>query len=432
MEKLTLHRAPAGQPVERVVLDGGDPLWHDEADVVVAGCGSGGAPAAIEAARGGADVFVFEKADWLGGCMRRSGGGLLGCDTLVQRRLGVEDPGPEQLLAYLSACAGPSGDLELLRVFAEHCGPDVDWVITPRDQGGLGGEPLGQWGFSTPEDRGMTAVVRPGLNVGGPIDEKRAYWHELGFPDDMERRRVHWFKPNPDDADPGDRHYARYKAGEFGAGFGSTGGGGTGLWKPFEDELRCLPNVRIQAKTSLAGLVTDAAGAVVEVAMEPAGVGEAPGLERGRLPGHSAGALQLVRALRGVIVATGSFVHDRSLYERTTGRSWRRAGLTNGSPYNDDRADGAGVRACLAVGVSPAFMEEGNSGGLRIDGRARALRADGRPVSGLYITSRAVGGLFSESRYPQCGSFISSCLCFGRIAGREAAARERRRAIPYG
>ena len=64
------------------------------------------------------------------------------------------------------------------------------------------------------------------------------------------------------------------------------------------------------------------------------------------------------------------------------------------APYNDDQADGAGVRACLAVGVSPAFMEEGNSGGLRIDGRARALRADRRPVLGLYITSRAVGGLF--------------------------------------
>lgn len=416
MEKLTLHRAPTGQPVERAVLDGGDPLWCDEADVVVAGCGSGGAPAAIEAARAGADVFVFEKADWLGGCMRRSGGGLLGCDTLVQRRLGVEDPGPEQLLAYLSACAGPSGDPELLRVFAEHCGPDVDWVITPRDEGGLGGEPLGQWGFSTPEDRGMTAVVRPGLNVGGPIDEKRAYWRELGFPEAMERRRVHWFKPNPDDADPGDRHYARYKAGEFGAGYGSSGGGGTGLWKPFEDELRCLPNVRIQTKTSLAGLITDAADAVVGVAVEPTD-GE---------------GLRLVQALRGVIVATGSFVHDRDLYERATGRPWKRVGLTNGSPYNDDQADGAGVRACLAVGVSPAFMEEGNSGGLRIDGRARALRADGRPVSGLYITSRAVGGLFSESRYPQCGSFISSCLCFGRIAGREAAARERRRAIPYG
>ena len=416
MEKLTLHRAPTGQPVERAVLDGGDPLWCDEADVVVAGCGSGGAPAAIEAARAGADVFVFEKADWLGGCMRRSGGGLLGCDTLVQRRLGVEDPGPEQLLAYLSACAGPSGDPELLRVFAEHCGPDVDWVITPRDEGGLGGEPLGQWGFSTPEDRGMTAVVRPGLNVGGPIDEKRAYWRELGFPEAMERRRVHWFKPNPDDADPGDRHYARYKAGEFGAGYGSSGGGGTGLWKPFEDELRCLPNVRIQTKTSLAGLITDAADAVVGVAVEPTD-GE---------------GLRLVQARRGVIVATGSFVHDRDLYERATGRPWKRVGLTNGSPYNDDQADGAGVRACLAVGVSPAFMEEGNSGGLRIDGRAWALRADGRPVSGLYITSRAVGGLFSESRYPQCGSFISSCLCFGRIAGREAAARERRRAIPYG
>ncbi len=409
MEKLTLHLAPAGRPVETTVLEENDGLWDDAADVVVVGCGSGGAPAAIEAARAGSDVLVLEKMDWIGGCMRRSGGGLLGCKTLVQQKLGVKDPGPDQLFAYLSACAGPSGDPALLRVFAERCGSDVDWVITSRDQGGLGGEPLGQWDFSTPEDRGMTAVVRPGLNVGGPIDERRAYWRELGFPENMERRRVHWFKPNPGDIDPGDRHYARYKAGEFGAGYGSVGAGGTGLWKPFEDELRRLPNVRIQIRMSLEGLVTDASGTVVGAAVKPMADGD----------------LRLVRARRGVIVATGSFVHDRDLYERVTGRPWKRAGLTNGSPYNGGQADGAGVRACLAVGVAPAHMEEGNSGGLRIDVRARALRADGTPVPGLYITSRAVGGLFSESRYPQCGSFISSCLCFGRIAGREAAA------LPY-
>lgn len=420
MKKFTLHWTPPARPVERIALDGDAVPWCAEADVVVAGCGSGGAPAAIEAARAGANVLVVEKADWLGGCMRRSGGGLLGCGTLVQRKLGVEDPGPEQLFAYLSACAGASADPVLLRVFAEHCGPDVDWVITPRAQGGLGAEPLEQWGFSTPEDCGMTAVVRPGLNVGGPIDEKRAYWRELGFPEAMERRRVHWFKPNPADADPGDRYYACYKAGEFGAGFGSAGGGGTGLWKPFEDELRRLPNVRIQTKTSLAGLVTDAAGTVVGVAVEPLG-GKEPSREGDGLQACNAGGLQLIRARRGVVVATGSFVHDRDLYECATGRPWKRAGLTNGSPYNDDQADGAGVRACLAVGVAPAFMEEGNSGGLRIDGRARALRADGQAIPGLYIASRAVGGLFCEARYPQCGSFISSCLCFGRIAGREAS-----------
>ena len=87
----------------------------------------------------------------------------------------------------------------------------------------------------------------------------------------------------------------------------------------------------------------------------------------------------LVRADRGVVVATGSFVNDRDLYEHATRRAWKRAGLTNGSPYTPYQADGAGVRACLAVDTAPCHLEQGNSGGLRIDARARAPCIDGQP-----------------------------------------------------
>lgn len=84
-------------------------------------------------------------------------------------------------------------------------------------EGGLGGQPLEEWEFSTPEDEGHTGIVKPGLNVGAPSDVENNYWHEFGFPDDIEHRRVHWFKPNPDDVDPGDRHYAAYTGNDFGA-----------------------------------------------------------------------------------------------------------------------------------------------------------------------------------------------------------------------
>ena len=329
----------------------------------------------------------------------------MGCDTLVQRKLGVRDPGPDVLFSYMRACAGDTCDPELLRVFVNACGPDVDWVITPVPEGGLGGQPLDEWEFSTPDD-GMTGLVAPGLSIGSPTP---MYWERFGFPADMEKRRVHWFKPNPLDIDPGDRHYAAYRAGEFGSGYGSRGGGGTGLWKPFEDELRRLPNVHFLMETSLVGLVRD----------------EVRGVVGARVAGD--GREMLLGAHRGVVVATGSFVGNRHLYERFTGRRWTYEedpkSVVNGSPYNREQADGSGVLACLEAGVAPAFLENGNSGGLRINARAEALDADGRVIPGLYITSRAVGGLFNERFYPQCGAFVSSALCFGRIAGRNAAGR---------
>jgi len=65
--------------------------WDQEVDVLVAGAGISGLPAAIEAIAAGADVLLIEKGDFVGGLAATAGPNNFMCNTHVQRRLGVED-----------------------------------------------------------------------------------------------------------------------------------------------------------------------------------------------------------------------------------------------------------------------------------------------------------------------------------------------------
>jgi tricarballylate dehydrogenase len=60
-------------------------------------------------------------------------------------------------------------------------------------------------------------------------------------------------------------------------------------------------------------------------------------------------------------------------------------------------------------------------GGLRVDGQARVLDGDGRPIAGLYAAGELVGGLFYDNYAG--GSGLMAGSVFGRIAG-EGAARD--------
>ncbi|WP_460062925.1 FAD-binding protein [Streptomyces sp. YKOK-I1] len=57
----------------------------------------------------------------------------------------------------------------------------------------------------------------------------------------------------------------------------------------------------------------------------------------------------------------------------------------------------------------------GTKGGLRIDPRARVLRADGRPIEGLYATGNTAAAM-SGRVYPGAGTPIGSSLAFGYLA----------------
>jgi 3-oxosteroid 1-dehydrogenase len=66
--------------------------------------------------------------------------------------------------------------------------------------------------------------------------------------------------------------------------------------------------------------------------------------------------------------------------------------------------------------------ELGTKGGVAVDARARALRADGSVIEGLY----AIGNCSSPvtgSTYPASGSTLAPAMVFGYVAGADVAGR---------
>lgn len=71
-----------------------------------------------------------------------------------------------------------------------------------------------------------------------------------------------------------------------------------------------------------------------------------------------------------------------------------------------------------AVKVVPGDL--GTCGGIRADGFARALRADGSVIDGLYASGNSAGNAFGRV-YPGPGATIGQGLAYGHIAARHAA-----------
>jgi predicted oxidoreductase len=70
--------------------------------------------------------------------------------------------------------------------------------------------------------------------------------------------------------------------------------------------------------------------------------------------------------------------------------------------------------------VQVVLSDLGTCGGIFTDDRARALRADGTPVAGLYAIGNAAGNAFGD-RYPGAGATIGQGLVFGHIAALECS-----------
>lgn len=100
-----------------------------EVDVLVVGFGCAGAAAAYEAASGGADVLVLERASGPGGSSAQSGGELyLGGGTRVQKACGYEDDA-DTMFAYLRAALGPHADEEKLRLYCDGSVEHFEWFV---------------------------------------------------------------------------------------------------------------------------------------------------------------------------------------------------------------------------------------------------------------------------------------------------------------
>ena len=306
----------------------------DEVDVVVAGSGAAGMTAALTAAHLGLSALVIEKAGSFGGSTARSGGGIWAPGNSVLRRAGVADT-PEQARAYLAHVAGdvPAARREALLEY----GPEMlglvlaktplrfAWVpgyadYYPEAPGGLSAgrsiEPVPHDGRQVLGAE-LAHLARPYLPSPVTITQAEYRWLSLG------------------------RHPRGVRAAVRVAG------------RAARARLRGQ-RVLSMGQALAAGLRAGLAASGVPVWLDT----PLTGLEvrDGRVTGVRAtrdGDPVLIRARRGVLIATGGFERDEDMrrrYQRApTGTEW-----TTGAAGNT----GDGIRAGLDLGAATGLMDD--------------------------------------------------------------------------
>ena len=97
-------------------------------DVLVVGAGSAGLPLAITAAERGARVLQLEADHRIGGTLHWSSGQISGAGTRLQKAHGIEDT-PDEHYRDAQRIAHDSIDPVVLRLFVDHAGPTIDWLM---------------------------------------------------------------------------------------------------------------------------------------------------------------------------------------------------------------------------------------------------------------------------------------------------------------
>ena len=303
-----------------------------EFDVVVAGSGAAGLTAALTAADLGLSVLVIEKAGRFGGSTARSGGGIWAPGNTVLRRARIADT-PEQARAYLAYVAEgvPAARREAL---LEH-GPDMLALVLAKTPLRFAWVP----GYADyyPEAPGGLAAGRSIEPV--PLDGRRVLGEELAHlarpylpsPVAITQAEYRWLSLG--------RHPRGIRAGLRVAGRAAR--------------ARLLGQRMLSLGQALAaGLRAGLTTAGVPVWLDTPLTGLE--VEEGRVTGvRTRGEPALIRARRGVLIATGGFERDEQMrrrYQRPpVGIEW-----TTGAPGNT----GDGIRAGLDLGAEVGLMDD--------------------------------------------------------------------------
>jgi len=95
--------------------------------IVVVGAGAAGIPAALTAARSGAEVTLVEKLDRPGGVLWWSGGLMSAAGTRLQAQAGISDS-PSAHIADVQRIGRGRADIGVLSALAENAAASVDWL----------------------------------------------------------------------------------------------------------------------------------------------------------------------------------------------------------------------------------------------------------------------------------------------------------------
>jgi 3-oxo-5alpha-steroid 4-dehydrogenase len=100
--------------------------WNESVDVLVAGFGAAGAAAALQAHESGARVLIVDRFEG-GGASAFSGGVIYAGNTRYQHEAGIDDP-VEELLKYLKVEMGTVVPERILRRYAETSSENLEWL----------------------------------------------------------------------------------------------------------------------------------------------------------------------------------------------------------------------------------------------------------------------------------------------------------------
>ena len=306
----------------------------DEVDVVVAGSGAAGMTAALTAAHLGLSVLVIEKAGSFGGSTARSGGGIWAPGNAVLRNAGVADTAG-QARAYLAHVAEgiPAGRREALLEY----GPEMLGLVLAKTPVRFAWVP----GYADyyPEAPGGLAAGRSIEPV--PLDGRRVLGAELA-------RLARPYLPSPVAITQAEYRWL------------SLGRHPRGVLAASRVAARTIRARLLRQRTLSLG---QALAAGLRAGLMKAGVPvwlDTPltGLEvtDGRVTGVRAtrdGEPVLIRARRGVLLATGGFERNEEMrrqYQRAPiGTEW-----TTGATGNT----GDGIRAGLDLGAATGLMDD--------------------------------------------------------------------------
>lgn len=259
--------------------------WDRETDVVVVGTGASGTPAAIEAARAGAQVLRLEKVEVTGGNMSHSQGIIyLGGGTDLQKMHGFEDT-VEGMFAYLSAFMDPWDDPDFVRFYCENSVDHYNWLVGE-------GVPFGE--EYTPDK-----VITPPDGKGGLAycgNEPNYPYNEITTPIPRSHCVV---------------------------------GYGAGMSEVLQASADAEPNITTEVNAPVTNLITDESGRVIGV------VAQIGGQE------------QQILARRGVILASGGYEMNEAMLARTKAAQYPL--VPQGSAYRGNTGDGIRMAASLGA-----------------------------------------------------------------------------------
>ena len=448
---------------------------HDlEADVVVVGAGGCGLTAALAAAQGGAEVLVLEKQarPWCN--TARSGGMIPAAGTRLQRAAGVIEV-PEAMAADILRKNGGASDPEATRHLCRIAVELVEWLVdevgvsltfvhdfkypahsefrmhAPPSRTGaalwadLRRAATAQAGVQLIEGAGAVGLlVGPDGAVCGVVAERGGQVERVGA------RKVilaaNGFAANREML----RRYcpematAYYFGGEGNTGEAIRWGQALGAGVAFMDAYQAHATVAVPHGILITYAVVTEGG--IQVNRDGRRFGN-------ETTGYSEHALRVLAQPDGLAWT----VYDARCHQLALGfddyRQARDAGAVTAAPTaaalaaalglpapaleatleayrataDGGPADAFGRRDCrrlepplYGVRVTGALFH--TQGGLVVDGAARVLRADGRPVANLYagggtaagLSGHGPGGYFS-------GNGLLTALGYGFLAGRDAA-----------